>query len=153
MKLWKIVHCTFHIWYQEYSEDSNQNIDRGRSYNLKITYQRSQIKSFVREVDIQRTLTFSRCRRGDATFCQQLGKAEKYAGCWYKGQWTNFLSAVSEHPKHYKNLVMQTSLFPGLRTKVAFWWILSACLQEEAYLQTRNVSILRRGHSRSLSPV
>lgn len=58
------------------------------------------------------------------------------------------LSAVTQHPKHYKTLIMQTSHFPGLQTKVAFWWILPACVQEEAYLQTRKVSILRKENSK-----
>ena len=90
----------FHIRYQENSEDSNQNLDRGGLYNLKIIYQRSQIKSFVRERGLTYTglLPSLGVDKEMPHSVSSWGGLENMQSVGTKSNEPFFRSAVTQHP-------------------------------------------------------
>lgn len=93
--------CSLYISYsdQENSEDSNQNIDCGGLYDLKIMYQRSKIKSFVREVQTCTGLLPSLGVDKEMPHSvSSWGELESMQGVGMKSNEPFFLSAVTQHP-------------------------------------------------------
>lgn len=137
----------FHIQQQENSEYNNQNIDHvDYLYNLKITYQMSQIKLCKRGLHTQKSC-FLQMYTERCHILSAFGESmEKSLGCWYiVHQFSCQLSFSTQTSQEHHIANLSLSRPSGFLMD-------STCVQVEAYMQTRNVSILGRNNN-SLPPV